>query len=77
MGGGGKCGDEDRGNGTGAGGFLQINRAVGVFIWEQELCGDSYHDKSTRVITSSGNQTYCRDDGAAYDEWILVVVPGG
>ena len=46
----GEGGDEYRGNGTGVKDALQVNHAVGIFIWEQELGGDGGHDKSTSEI---------------------------
>ena len=39
--------------------------------------GDMGHAKSTRGITSSGRQTYCGDDGVAYDVQVVQVALGG
>ena len=65
---GGEGGEKDGGKGTGAGDILQGNNEVSVVIWQQELGGDGFNDKSTRVILSQVRQTDCGDDGAAYDE---------
>ena len=59
------------------GGFLQVNCAVGVVIWEQNLGGNGVHAKITIGIPSSSIQTYCGDDGAVYNKRILVVIIGG
>ena len=47
---GGEGGDEDGGNGAGAGYAVQGSRTFGVVIFDLELVGDRVHAKSTREI---------------------------
>ena len=77
MGGGREGGDEDWVNSAGVGDYLQLNYAVSVVIWEQELAGDGFHAKSTRGIPASDCHKDCRNEGAAYDNWRLGVTLGG
>ena len=76
MWGGGQGGDKDGGSGTGSEDNVQGNFVFIVVVWEQELGGDRGHAKITRGLPSLVSQTYCRDDGVAYEDQRVGVDPG-
>ena len=77
VGNGGEGGVEDRGNGAGAGYYVQGSRAVYVVTWEWELDGDRGHTQSDRGIQPLTRNKDYRDDGAEYDNLGVGVDPSG
>ena len=60
---------EDRGNGAGAGYYVQGSCAVGVSIQERELGGDGGNAQSDRGLSSLDRNKDYGDDGEMCWEW--------